>query len=159
MRKSSFTAPAKFSGKCADCQSSFKVGEMVRCVPVGQGWKRYHVDCPTNTMAVLKAATPKERKQDLTIEPCRGQTYNRPDQVAVYEYGVYPRSSVLAGQTKRVFLDSFDSLEEAKKAYPTARVSDSLYEATRPSLSHLPDNDLGDMENHERECLRREMGH
>jgi len=40
--------------------------------------------------------------------------------VDVYGYGTYPRSSVLAGQTRRVFLDSFNSFEEAKAAYPKA---------------------------------------
>jgi hypothetical protein len=101
---------------------------------------------------------PRRQRQSDTpeqvIEPNRGQTYSRPG-VAVYEYGVYPRSSVLAGQTSRRFVESYETVEEAQKAYPTARVSDSCgYRA--PSLSHLPDNDLGDMENYERECLRRE---
>ena len=39
--------------------------------------------------------------------PSRGETYYR-DEYGVYEYGVYPSYSVLAGQQKRVFLDSFD---------------------------------------------------
>lgn len=74
------------------------------------------------------------------IEPSRGATYNRPGEFAVYEYDTYPRSSVLAGQERRTFIDSFDSLEAAQSAYPNARVSEySLYRG--PDLSHLPDDD------------------
>lgn len=51
--------------------------------------------------------------------PSVGRTYARNEYTA-YEYGVYPRSSVLAGQTRRVFLDSFDTLEAARAAYPGA---------------------------------------
>ena len=78
-------------------------------------------------------------KSTRTIEPSRGATYNDPNRVTVYEYGVYPSSSVLAGQTSRSFVDSFDSVEEAQAAYPDAEVSESLYEVTRPSVAHLPD--------------------
>jgi hypothetical protein len=57
---------------------------------------------------------------NIQIEfPSVGQTYAR-NEYAVYEYGVYPRSSVLAGRTRRVFLDSFETLESARKAYPDA---------------------------------------
>lgn len=70
--------------------------------------------------------------------PSRGATYNK-TVYGVYEYGVYPRSSVLAGQTKRTWLDAFDTLAEAKAAYPTARVVDHSDYAP-PNLSHLPDD-------------------
>lgn len=42
------------------------------------------------------------------------------DPIAVYGIGRYERSSVLAGQPRRVFLDSFDTVDEAKRAYPKA---------------------------------------
>ena len=48
-----------------------------------------------------------------------GRTYARND-YGVYEYGTYPRNSVLAGQMSRTFLDSFESLEEARAKYPNA---------------------------------------
>jgi len=78
------------------------------------------------------------QKSDIRIEfPSRGATYNRPVW-GVYEYSTYPRSSVLAGQQRRVFLDSFDTQEQAEAAYPQAKtVIDSGYRA--PDLSHLPD--------------------
>jgi hypothetical protein len=57
---------------------------------------------------------------DLVIEyPSAGATYSR-DEYGVYAYGVYPDSSVLAGQPKRSFVESFDSLEEARENYPAA---------------------------------------
>lgn len=71
---------------------------------------------------------------------------------SVYEFGRYPRSSVLAGQTRKSFLDSFDSLEEAQAAYPKADVG---YVPACNSVAHLPDGD--DMEEYERDCLRREQ--
>jgi hypothetical protein len=45
---------------------------------------------------------------------------------------------VLAGQPCRKFVDNFETLEEAKKAYPTAReIAGTTYQP--PSLNHLPD--------------------
>ena len=69
--------------------------------------------------------------------PCKGATYHN-DEYGVYEYSIYPRSSVLAGQTRRVFLDSFTTLEEAKKEYPEAELTSSCYQ--EPYLNHLPDD-------------------
>ena len=76
---------------------------------------------------------------DIRIEyPSRGATYARPV-YGVYEYGIYPRSSVLAGQVRRSFLDSFETLAEAKAAYPAGyEVVGSGY--APPSLNHLPDD-------------------
>ena len=68
-----------------------------------------------------------------------GATYrNGADKFTVYEISTYPRSSVLAGQQRRVWMDDFDSLEAAQKAFPKARVSGSTYRA--PYLHHLPDD-------------------
>jgi hypothetical protein len=79
------------------------------------------------------------RRPDIRIEyPSRGTTYCS-DEYGVYEYSRYGRSSVLAGQQRRVFLDSFDTLEEARAAYPTAKVCDCGYQA--PYLNHLPDGE------------------
>lgn len=73
----------------------------------------------------------------------RGATYqNDMDTFTVYEIGVYPRSSVLAGQQQRVWLDEFQSLEEAQAAYPKATSSGSTYR--EPCLNHLPDADGSD---------------
>lgn len=76
---------------------------------------------------------------DVRIEyPSRGATYCR-NQYGVYAYGVYPKGSVLEGQTSRRFLDSFDTLEEAKAKYPNADVSGCCYQP--PYLGHLPDSE------------------
>jgi len=59
-------------------------------------------------------------KNDIRIEfPSCGKTYAR-NEYGVYQYGVYPRSSVLAGRTSRTFLDSFKSLAAARAAFPGA---------------------------------------
>lgn len=76
----------------------------------------------------------------LTIERARGATYAS-GRWAVYQHGEYERGSVLEGQSRRVWLDDFATLDEARAAYPDADVIDgSTY---RPqSLNHLPGEDL-----------------
>lgn len=78
---------------------------------------------------------------NIQIEyPSSGATYSN-DAYGVYEYSTYGRSSVLAGQTRRVFLDSFETLEEAQKAYPEAElVTGCGYE--EPYLNHLGDEEF-----------------
>ena len=56
--------------------------------------------------------------------------------VAVYGHGVYEESSVLAGQARRVFIESYDTAEQARAAYPRA---DVLEHSTRV---HSDDDDL-----------------
>ena len=76
---------------------------------------------------------------DQTIERGRGETYSS-DRWTVYEHGVYGRDSVLSGQSRRSWLDDFDTLEEAQKAYPEAVVcAASTYSA--PYLGHLSDDE------------------
>ena len=78
--------------------------------------------------------------RDQRIEfPSSGATYS--DLVyGVYEYSEYPRSSVLAGQPRRVFLDSYPTLAEAQEAYPAADVV-ALSGYAPPALSYLPGPD------------------
>jgi hypothetical protein len=78
-------------------------------------------------------------KTDIRIEyPSRGATYCE-EEYGVYQYGRFGPGSVLAGQQKRTFLDSFPTLEEAVAAYPEAQVTEGCgYQA--PCLAHLPDD-------------------
>jgi len=69
----------------------------------------------------------------------RGMTYRKTSGFTVYKLGTYPRSSVLAGQQQRTFMDSFDTLEEARAKFPTAKlIAGTSYQA--PYLGHLPDD-------------------
>lgn len=62
--------------------------------------------------------------ENLRIEPERGAEYDHDGEFAMYEYGVYPEGSVLAGQERRRFRDGgFTSAAEAKAAYPEATVA------------------------------------
>lgn len=74
---------------------------------------------------------------DLTIERGRGSTY-KSDRWTVYEHGTYGRGSVLAGQSRRTWLDDFETLEEAVTAYPEAQVIEGTTYRP-PSLNHLPE--------------------
>ena len=80
-------------------------------------------------------------KSYLTIELGRGATYES-DEYTVYRHGEYPKYSVLAGQPKRTFVDSFETLAEAVEKYPDAEVLDdggSTY--VEMNLNYLPDED------------------
>lgn len=55
---------------------------------------------------------------------------------SVYEFGEYPESSVLAGQTCKRFVNNFDTVEEAQSAYPKA---DLGYRDAYNYFNHLPD--------------------
>lgn len=82
---------------------------------------------------------PIPKGAEVVIEyPSQGATYNRPV-YGVYAYDTYPRSSVLSGQTRRSFLDSFETLEEARAVYPKAEYTVPGY--VEPDLSHLPDDE------------------
>jgi hypothetical protein len=57
---------------------------------------------------------------ELVIEyPAQGATYAR-EEYGVYSYDVFPEGSVLAGQERRRFVDSFPTLEEAQQNFPQA---------------------------------------
>ena len=56
----------------------------------------------------------------------------------VYQWGVYPRSSVLAGQESKTFIDNFPTLEQAQAAYPDAIVG---HRDANNYFDHLPDPD------------------
>lgn len=75
------------------------------------------------------------RKPNLTIELGRGATYSN-NRFTVYAHDTYPRNSVLAGQARRRFIDSFDTLEAAQAAHPSAKVLPGTTYAP-PNLSHL----------------------
>lgn len=76
--------------------------------------------------------------ETLTIERGRGMTYTN-NRWTIYSHGFFPYYSVLAGQPKRTFIDSFDTIEEAQKEYPTATVIQGTTYRD-PDLSHLPDD-------------------
>jgi hypothetical protein len=73
-----------------------------------------------------------------TIEPATDGGFN------VYGHGVYPGTSVLEGQSRRSFLDHFDSLEDAKYGWPEADVREGSSKpwqdpnASLADLSGLP---------------------
>ncbi|MFD3435275.1 hypothetical protein [Alteromonas macleodii] len=52
--------------------------------------------------------------------------------------GRYEADSVLAGQVKISFVDAFDTLEEAKAAYPEAQVTHP-HLLPQNTFDHLPD--------------------
>lgn len=76
---------------------------------------------------------------DICIEfPSRGSTYCH-QTYGVYQYDEYPEGSVLEGQQRRRFLNSFATLAEAQFMYPDAQISGPQFQ--EPSLNHLEGDD------------------
>ena len=73
-------------------------------------------------------------RQFYTIEPDEHG-------VIVYEWGVYERSSVLAGQQRKTFMSGYGNVAEALKAYPKADVMGGRISPPPVSVMHLPDTD------------------
>jgi len=67
-------------------------------------------------------------------------------QYQVFGWGVYPRHSVLAGQTMRVRLECYDTIDEALIEYPTAQYTELRTLKPNTSMSPCPPNwyDKGD---------------
>lgn len=62
-----------------------------------------------------------------TIEPCASRTSPWDGETfAVYRYSTYGESSVLAGQTKRSYIDSSTDLAQLRRDYPDAEVSEGV---------------------------------
>lgn len=59
--------------------------------------------------------------------------------IDVVGFGTFPKNSVLAGQTMKVFLGKFNTQEEAKAAYPQAEGFTNSWIEPQVSVSHLSD--------------------
>ncbi len=80
-----------------------------------------------------------EHFERLTVQAKREHPESDP-QFHVYGWNTYERSSVLAGQPRKVWLDAFDTMELALAKYPAAVASHPLLEP-QISLGHLPGPD------------------
>ena len=58
---------------------------------------------------------------------------------SLYEFGVYPRSSVLAGQVMKSYKRHYDTLEEAQADNPTASAG---YRDANNTFDHLPAEEM-----------------
>lgn len=61
--------------------------------------------------------------------------------VDVLGWSTYPDSSVLAGQPMKVFLDTFDTEEQARAKFPQAEHFSNAWTEPQVSLAHLPGPD------------------
>ena len=75
------------------------------------------------------------KKRELTIEPSKQGTG-----FSVYEWGVYEQSSVLAGQTRKSFIDGADTERELMDKYPDA-VAIGYSRSANNTFGHLPGED------------------
>ena len=90
------------------------------------------IDGHVSMIDTIKNELKKRKNMDeLTIEFSRQQEW-----FSVYRWDIYPTGSVLSGQDRKAFLDSFQTEAEAVEAYPTAKVG---YRDAHNSFDHLPD--------------------
>lgn len=66
---------------------------------------------------------------------------NADNSIDVLGFSTYPESSVLAGQTMKVFLDTFDSVEDAQTQYPLAVNFYNKWTGAVNTFNHLPGED------------------
>jgi len=71
----------------------------------------------------------------MTIEPSK---FNDGEFV-VYKWSKFPKSSVLAGQDQKIYVDSFSSEEAAQKEFPKA-IPSAPYNPN--NVTHLPDEEM-----------------
>lgn len=89
----------------------------------------------------------------FTLEPGRGETY-RHSRPVLYAHSVYDRSSVLAGQPRRLWVAQWETWEEARAALAQVRKADrtfkyedygegggTTYIPTSVLTRHLPDDE------------------
>src|SRR3954468_13066467 len=62
----------------------------------------------------------------FTLEAGRGETY-RHGRPVLYAHSVYDRSSVLAGQPRRLFVEQWQSWDEARAALAEVRKADRTF--------------------------------
>jgi len=105
---------ARYRGRCR-CGATVRPGDAIDYA-AGR-----IVGCGACTMNETGPAPARTR--DLTIEYCwANPRAGTPEGgYTVYEHGIYPGGSVLAGSPMRTWKAHFDTVEEAKAAYPSAR--------------------------------------
>ena len=59
----------------------------------------------------------------------------------IYGWGVYERGSILAGQQRKSFMNSYHTVDDALKDYPDANVSEGIV-PTHNTFDHLPDYEM-----------------
>ena len=77
---------------------------------------------------------------DYTINQQGITSDEREDTFVVYGWDEYPTYSVLAGQSRKCYIESYKTLEAAQAAFPEANISNQWTERVI-SLNHLPDED------------------
>lgn len=103
-------------------------------------------------MLAPTGARGRGKKWDFTLEYGRGETYSN-NQPTLYGHSEYERSSVLAGRPQRVFIDRWNTDEEALAAIETVKKAfgkkfkfqsmldgGSTHIPVDQIVSHLPDD-------------------
>ncbi len=86
--------------------------------------------------------------KNLTLEPGRGETYSS-GEPSLYAHDTYGRGSVMAGRPRRIFLESWETAEEARAALQQAGIrytdligSGSTHVPLRVATAGIPGDEL-----------------
>ncbi|MGD8116923.1 hypothetical protein [Vibrio sp. TRT 29B02] len=128
--------------RLAKGDSALTESEAVSSIEAALESKGYNLDM------VFEAKNAYEDEQshesvDYGIEvygrPAFDLTYEvRDTMYCVHAWGIYPESSVLAGQSCKHFVDSFETEAEVQSAFPLARASHPMLQPQN-TFDHLPD--------------------
>ncbi len=116
--------------------------EAVRSIEVALESKGYNLAMVFQANNVYEDEQPNE-SVDYGIEvygkPATDLTYEaRGNQYCVHAWGVYPNSSVLAGQPCKQFIASYETESELTSAFPLAKSSHPMLQPQN-TFDHLPD--------------------
>jgi len=96
-----------------------------------------------HVMQLTRQIRQENREAYFTLERGRGETYSS-GQPTLYGHSAYPESSVLAGRERRIFIESWETWEEAQKDLAQWKVkyteSGSSFIPSSQIVAHLPDD-------------------
>lgn len=94
----------------------------------------------------LKERVRSLKNAEFTLEYGRGETYNS-GEPTLYAHDEYPSYSVLAGRTRRIWIESWKTVEEALKDLAECGIEfynmlggGSTHIPVEQMVSHLPDD-------------------
>lgn len=149
----------KKTGNCCFChkpltdEKSTTVGYGATCAKhYGLPWGKKTADAIDHSKVVMSA----KQMEELGFEYVTCEYDAQYQCHTVYGWGHYEDNSVLAGQVKKQYLNSFDTPEDAFEAYPCIESFHNHKISAGNTFDHLPDD--GDDGWDQRDCVHFDMG-
>tara|TARA_R100000654_G_scaffold40780_1_gene66897 strand:+ start:2805 stop:3272 length:468 start_codon:yes stop_codon:yes gene_type:complete len=137
------TMRAKYNGKCAATGVRIVVGDAIIYFGKAKGcWSVAAVqeavrEMPRLIIDMLDAMICGDCEW-FTLEESKGETYHNTGEWNLYGHGIYERGSCLAGQPKRVFMDTIGNENDAAELEKAAPKWIELTKYGAGSSTHIP---------------------